>query len=168
MTAYWVGLGSNLGDRLAMLQAALDALRARGLDVAEISPVFETAPQGLAEQPAFLNAACRVETDRGPRDLLAELKAIEHELGREPGGVRFGPRPIDADILLWDGGEWHDEALDVPHPRLTERRFAMAGPLAVDAGLRLPDGTAMMTAFAAIAPQAQPVREWPCDGPCLH
>ena len=117
-------MGSNLGDRGAALQGALDALRAEGVCVEAVSPVFETAPQDLVDQPAFLNAAARVRTRLDPRGLLALLKRIERTLGRVPEGVRFGPRPIDADILLWDGGAWRDEALEIPHPRLVRRRFA--------------------------------------------
>ncbi len=168
MAWYWIGLGSNLGDRRAMLQAAVDGLRARGVRVDAVSPVHQTAPQDLTDQPAFLNAACRVETALAPRELLAHLKEMEHDLGRR-AGVRFGPRPIDADILLWQGGGWSDEALQIPHPRLTRRRFAMAGPLDVDPELVLPDGTPLAGAFAAIPAAEQPVEPWPCaDGPCLH
>lgn len=165
---YWVGLGSNLGDRRAALQAAVDALRAEGVDVDAVSPVYETAPQLVTDQPAFLNAAVRVRTPLGPRALLAVLKDMERRHGREAGGVRYGPRPIDADILWWDGGAYRDDALVIPHPRLTERRFAMAGPLAVDPGLELPDGTRLADAFAAIDPASQPVDEWPGGGASLH
>ncbi len=167
MAWFWIGLGSNLGDRRSMLQAALDGLRARGVAVDAVSGVHETAPQDLADQPAFLNAACRAETALGPRELLALLKELEHDLGRR-AGVRFGPRPIDADILLWEGGTWRDDVLEIPHPRLTRRRFAMAGPLEADPALALPDGTPLAEAFAAIPPADQPVEPWPCDGPCLH
>ncbi|MCB0882871.1 MAG: 2-amino-4-hydroxy-6-hydroxymethyldihydropteridine diphosphokinase [Thermoleophilia bacterium] len=166
--AYWVGLGSNLGDRGAALQGALDALRAEGVCVEAVSPVFETAPQDLVDQPAFLNAAARVRTRLDPRGLLALLKRIERTLGRVPEGVRFGPRPIDADILLWDGGAWRDEALEIPHPRLVRRRFAMAGPLAVDPGVPLPDGGPLADAFAAIDAASQPVRRLPATEASLH
>ena len=95
--AYWVGLGSNLGDRGAALQGALDALRAEGVCVEAVSPVFETAPQDLVDQPAFLNAAARVRTRLDPRGLLALLKRIERTLGRvelglgNPDGELQGP-----------------------------------------------------------------------------
>lgn len=166
--AYWVGLGSNVGDRAAALQGAVDALRAAGLDVDAVSPVFETAPQDLEDQPAFLNAAVRVRTGLDPRALLALLKDTERDMGRAAGGVRFGPRRIDADILLWDGGAWCDDALEVPHPRLTRRRFAMAGPLAVEAGVTLPGGAPLADAFAAIDPASQPVRRLPDADASLH
>ena len=69
---------------------------------------------------------------------MREAKRLEAELGRDPGGVRFGPRAIDCDLLLWDGGAWHDEALEVPHPRLAERRFALLPLLDLDPALTLP------------------------------
>jgi 2-amino-4-hydroxy-6-hydroxymethyldihydropteridine diphosphokinase len=152
---YWLGLGANLGDRHAALAAAVAGLR----DVAAVeavSPLWETAPRDLEDQPAFLNAAARVETELTPRELLAAVKDLERDLGRDPGGVRFGPRAIDCDLLLWEGGTWSDEALEIPHPRLAERRFALLPLLDLDPGLTLPDGRALADLAAAIDPAAQP------------
>ena len=104
---YWLGLGANLGDRLAALRAAVDALGARGVTVDAVSHIYETAPREVAGQPAFLNAACRVRTDLDPPALLALIKGIERDLGRV-AGPRYGPRAIDVDLLLWEGGEWLD------------------------------------------------------------
>jgi len=161
---WWLGLGSNLGDRLAALQAAVDALRARGVAVEAVSPVWETAPREREDQPAFLNAAVRVRTPLAPRDLLDLAKGIEGDLGRTVGGVRFGPRPIDCDLLLWEGGTHRDDRLEVPHPRLTERRFAMLPLLALDPGLALPDGTALAAACARIPAEEQPAARRPGPG----
>ena len=116
---------------MAALRGAIDALTAAGVEVEAVSRVYETAPQGIEDQPAFLNAACRVLTPLDPPSLLVILKGIERDLGRV-AGPRFGPRAIDLDILLWEGGQWHDAQLDVPHPRLVERRFALIPLLDVD------------------------------------
>jgi len=134
-STYWLGLGSNLGDRLANLQGLVDALRDGGVRVEALSPVYDTAPQQITDQPAFLNAVARVRTELVPRELLAVAKRAERRLGRTGAGVRFGPRPADCDILFWEGGVWHDAALEIPHPRLTERRFVLVPLLDVGAGL---------------------------------
>ena len=90
------------------------------------SSVYETAPQGeVIEQPDFLNAVVEIETDLGPEELLAECKRIESELGREAGGVRHGPRPIDIDILLLGDVEYESERLRIPHRDLDNRRFVL-------------------------------------------
>jgi 2-amino-4-hydroxy-6-hydroxymethyldihydropteridine diphosphokinase len=88
--------------------------------------------------------------------VLDLAKALEGDLGRTPG-VRFGPRAIDCDLLLWEGGEWRDERLQVPHPRLCERRFALVPVLDLDPGLRLPDGRRLADLLAALDPREQPV-----------
>lgn len=152
---YWLGLGANLGDRHAALAAAVAGLRDFAA-VEAVSPLWETAPRDLEDQPPFLNAAARVETGLAPRELLAAVKDLERDLGREPGGVRFGPRAIDCDLLLWEGGTWSDEALEIPHPRLAERRFALLPLLDLDPGLTLPDGRALADLAAAIDADEQP------------
>ncbi len=157
---YWLGLGANLGDRRAALQAAVDHLD-RLHAVEAVSPLYETAPRDLEDQPAFLNAAVRVRAEVAPRALLDEVKAMERELGRDPGGVRFGPRPIDCDLLLWEGGTWHDDRLEIPHPRIAERRFALLPVLDLDPGLTLPDGRSLAALAAAIDPAAQPAMRLP-------
>jgi 2-amino-4-hydroxy-6-hydroxymethyldihydropteridine diphosphokinase len=126
-----LGLGSNLGDRRAHLEAALAALRAHpAVRVLTASDLVETDPVGGPPgQGRFLNAAARIETDLAPRDLLALLKQIERDLGRAAGGLRWGPRPIDLDLLLYDDLRLETGDLTVPHPRLQERRFVLK-PLA--------------------------------------
>ncbi len=158
---YWLGLGANLGDRRAALEAALAWLARAGARVEAVSPAYETAPRELADQPSFLNAAARVDTDLPPPELLCAIKQMEAELGRDPGGVRFGPRAIDCDILLWGGGTWRDEALEVPHPRLAERRFALLPLLDLDPGLTLPDSRRLADLAAAIDPADQPAERLP-------
>jgi 2-amino-4-hydroxy-6-hydroxymethyldihydropteridine diphosphokinase len=138
----YLGLGSNQGDRLANLRAARDALADRGVEVLASSSVYDTAPQGeVLDQPHFLNACLRVRTALGPEELLDAAKAVERELGREPGGVRHGPRPIDIDVLLLGDIELRSERLSLPHREVTSRRFVLEPLLELDPELALPGGT---------------------------
>jgi 2-amino-4-hydroxy-6-hydroxymethyldihydropteridine diphosphokinase len=134
MKAY-IGIGANLGDREAAIAAAVAAL---GADVVAVSQLRETEPWGYAEQPAFLNGAILLETELSPRALLERLLAIEQELGRTREGPRYGPRTIDLDLLLYAGAAVDEPGLQVPHPRLHERAFALEPLLDLDPGLELP------------------------------
>lgn len=155
MSRYWLGLGANLGDRRAAIEAALARLAEIGTVEAVSSP-WETAPRELEDQPAFLNAAARIDCDLAPRELLGAVKGMERALGRDPGGVRFGPRAIDCDLLLWEGGAHEDDALTIPHPRLAGRRFALLPLLEIDPDLALPDGRTLAALAAAIPAEEQP------------
>lgn len=157
---YWLGLGANIGDRRATVEAAL-AWLAGEMRLEAVSPAYETAPREVLDQPPFLNAAARVETPLEPPAVLARAKRLERELGRDPAGVRFGPRAIDCDLLLWEGGVWRDEALELPHPRLAERRFALLPVLDLDPGLTLPDGRSLAVLEAALDPLDQPATRLP-------
>jgi 2-amino-4-hydroxy-6-hydroxymethyldihydropteridine diphosphokinase len=138
MAAY-VGLGSNLGDREGFLRRAVEALAADpDIDVTEVSRVRETDPVGFVDQPRFLNAVVRLETDLGPRELLDRLLATELALGRVRDGPRFGPRTIDLDLLLYDDDEIDEPGLTVPHPRLAERRFVLEPLHELDPNLVVP------------------------------
>jgi 2-amino-4-hydroxy-6-hydroxymethyldihydropteridine diphosphokinase len=125
-TAY-IAIGTNLGDRLANLRAALAAL-APEIKALDESPVYETEPWGYVDQPPFLNMALRAGTDLAPHDLLDRLKGIEATLGRIPS-FHNGPRLIDLDILFYDDLVLDTPALVIPHPRLHERAFVLV-PLA--------------------------------------
>jgi 2-amino-4-hydroxy-6-hydroxymethyldihydropteridine diphosphokinase len=141
MRAY-IGLGSNLGDRRATLERALALLGAGpGVRVIAVSELRETDPVDYLDQPLFLNGAALVETELSAPDLLERLLAVERELGRERDtAVRFGPRTVDLDLLLY-GTETIDEpGLTVPHPRLEERPFALEPLVELDPDLTLPDG----------------------------
>jgi 2-amino-4-hydroxy-6-hydroxymethyldihydropteridine diphosphokinase len=106
------------------------------------SSVYETGPQGeVTDQPDFLNAVVRIDTDLRPEELLAACKAIEDDLGREPQGVRHGPRAIDLDVLLLGQMEHHAGGVTLPHPEIPERRFVLEPLLELDPRLVLPDGT---------------------------
>ena len=140
VTAY-LGLGSNLGDRLANLQAAVDRLRGEaGVRLAASSRVWETAPVGGPPQPDYLNSVLRAETDLSPRDLLDACRRVEESLGRERT-ERWGARTIDVDILLYDGQTVDEPDLIVPHPRMNERAFVVLPLLELDPDPVLPDGT---------------------------
>jgi 2-amino-4-hydroxy-6-hydroxymethyldihydropteridine diphosphokinase len=124
----FVGLGSNLGDRRAHLQAAVDGLRARG-DVVAVSPLYETEPVGgPAGQGPYLNLVVELSTEDTPRELLERCRALEAAAGRVRA-ERWGPRTLDADVLLVEGAAVDEPDLTVPHPRLWERRFVVQ-PLA--------------------------------------
>ena len=127
LPAVYLGLGSNIGNRLANLRMALRLL-APLCRVEETSSLYETAPVGVEAQPSFYNAVCRVSTGLEPRGLLRHLKNIELQIGRRPG-VHWGPRPIDLDIILYGDAVVEEPDLIVPHPRLAERAFVLV-PLA--------------------------------------
>jgi 2-amino-4-hydroxy-6-hydroxymethyldihydropteridine diphosphokinase len=153
LTGY-LGLGSNEGDRVANLRAALQALERRGLRVSARSSVYQTEPQGeVLDQPDFLNACVRVETDLGPEELLSVCKEVERELGRAPGGPRHGPRPIDVDLLLLGGLSASTDSLTLPHPELSSRRFVVEPLLELAPSLTLPDGTRLADRLPALRDQ---------------
>jgi 2-amino-4-hydroxy-6-hydroxymethyldihydropteridine diphosphokinase len=119
----YLALGTNLGDRAANIAEAVRRMADLGT-VAAVSSLHETAPWGISEQPAFLNAACLLLTRLAPHDLLVALKRIEHEMGRMPT-VRNGPRLIDIDILFYDNLILALPGLTIPHARLHERSFVL-------------------------------------------
>ena len=157
MTVGYLGLGSNVGDRLAHLRAARDALgRVAGdaLAVTGSSSTYETEPQGeVLDQPDFLNAAVRIETSLEPEELLDACKAVERELGRQAGGPRHGPRPIDVDLLLLGDVQHESERLRLPHRDVLARRFVLAPLVELDPSLALPDGTRLRDALDALEGQ---------------
>jgi 2-amino-4-hydroxy-6-hydroxymethyldihydropteridine diphosphokinase len=154
----YLGLGSNVGDRRANLERAVDALPARGITVLASSSVYETEPVGLVrDQREFLNACLRVRTALDPEQLLDACKDVERELGRQPGGPRHGPRPIDVDLLLLDGVSYSSERLTLPHRDVDSRRFVLVPLLELDPRLTLPDGQPLAGALAAMG-EGQAVR----------
>ena len=139
MTRAYIGLGANLGDRAAMLRAALEQLAAEpGIEVVAVSPVHETEPVGYTASASFPERRRR-GGDRAPaRELLDRLLGIERRLGRTRDGPRFGPRTIDLDLLLYGNERIDEPGLEVPHPRLHERLFALEPLLELDPQLELP------------------------------
>jgi 2-amino-4-hydroxy-6-hydroxymethyldihydropteridine diphosphokinase len=148
VTRAYVGMGSNLGDRVAALAAALRALEAvPGIGVAAVSRVYESEPWGIADQPAFANAVAALDTTLTAEDLLAVFKRLESEAGRA-AGARFGPRPLDLDLLLYGSEAFSGPALTVPHPRLLARDFVVTPLLELAPRATLPDGTPVTRAAA--------------------
>jgi 2-amino-4-hydroxy-6-hydroxymethyldihydropteridine diphosphokinase len=119
----YLGLGSNLGDRKAILEKALQLLGQR-LQIERVSSLYETEPEGYAEQPLFLNAVCLAQTKLGPLQLLSVIKGIEASLGRVPSFPN-APRPIDLDIILYGDLVIETPELTIPHPRLEQRAFVL-------------------------------------------
>jgi 2-amino-4-hydroxy-6-hydroxymethyldihydropteridine diphosphokinase len=147
----YLGLGSNIGDRRAHLQAAADALGTQGVRVLRSSSTYDTEPVGLIlDQPEFLNACVEIETGHDPVGLLDACKEVEREVGRAAGGPRHGPRVIDVDVLLLGELEYESERLALPHEQVTSRRFVLVPLLELDPELTLPGGVRLAESLAAL------------------
>jgi 2-amino-4-hydroxy-6-hydroxymethyldihydropteridine diphosphokinase len=149
----YLGLGSNVGERRANLQAAIEDLWAHGVAVLACSSVYETEPVGeVSDQRDFLNACLRVETELEPEPLLDQCKAVERALGRTPGGVRHGPRPIDVDLLLLGDLQFESPRLKLPHREVATRRFVLVPLLELAPELVVPGAGRAADALAALGP----------------
>jgi 2-amino-4-hydroxy-6-hydroxymethyldihydropteridine diphosphokinase len=159
----YLGLGSNVGDRRANLQRAVELLAQRGVEALASSSTYDTDPVGdVLDQPDFLNAAIRVETALGPEDLLDACKDVERQLGRDlEGGIRHGPRPIDVDLLLLGDTEYASERLKLPHDQVLARRFVLIPLLELDMDLAVPSGERLADALAALPVEEGVRREGP-------
>ncbi len=147
----YLGLGSNVGERRANLQAAVDGLAAHGVAVLASSSTYDTDPVGeILDQPSFLNACLRIETALDPERLLDACKRLERELGRAAGGPRHGPRVIDIDVLLLGELEQRSERLSLPHEQVLTRRFVLIPLLELDFELATPAGERLADALAAL------------------
>jgi 2-amino-4-hydroxy-6-hydroxymethyldihydropteridine diphosphokinase len=154
----YLGLGSNEGDRRGHLEAAVRALPEHGVVVCASSSVYETEPVGEVPcQREFFNACVRVETELAPEGLLDVCKALERTLGRVPGGIRHGPRPIDLDLLLLGDFELSTDRLTLPHPEVVARRFVLVPLLELDPELVVPGAGRLADALAALG-EGQAVR----------
>jgi 2-amino-4-hydroxy-6-hydroxymethyldihydropteridine diphosphokinase len=158
----YLGLGSNVGDRRANLQAAVGELPSHAVSVTASSSVYDTEPVGLVlDQPEFLNACLRVRTELEPEALLDACKAVERELGRVAGGPRHGPRTIDVDLLLLDSVEYSSARLTLPHAEVSSRRFVLVPLLELDPELTLPDGQRLADRLAGLGPGQEVRRAGP-------
>jgi 2-amino-4-hydroxy-6-hydroxymethyldihydropteridine diphosphokinase len=147
-----LGLGSNVGDRRAQLQGAVDALPAAGVEVEASSSVYDTDPVGeVPDQPSFLNTCLRVRTALEPLELLDAVKEVERKLGRAAGGPRHGPRAIDIDVLMLGDIELRHERMSLPHEQLLSRRFVLIPALELDLELQTPGGSHLADALAALS-----------------
>jgi 2-amino-4-hydroxy-6-hydroxymethyldihydropteridine diphosphokinase len=126
VTAY-IGLGSNVGDKQANVRRAIELLR-ESVRVTGVSSLYTTEPVGYREQEDFINAVIAIETERSPEDLLAVCRSLESRMGRDRT-VRWGPRTIDLDILLYGDATVDDPGLTIPHPQMQFRKFVLI-PLA--------------------------------------
>ncbi len=146
-----LGLGSNVGERRAQLQSAVEGLTSRGIEVTACSSTYDTDPVGeVLDQPSFLNACVTVRTGLEPLQLLDVVKALEARLGRESSGLRHGPRAIDIDILLLGAVELNHPRMTLPHEQLLTRRFVLIPALELDLELSDPSGRRLSDALAAI------------------
>jgi 2-amino-4-hydroxy-6-hydroxymethyldihydropteridine diphosphokinase len=168
----YVGLGSNEGDREAHLVAALQALsRIDAVAVLRCSSLFDSAPVGPS-QPRFLNAVVALDCGLPPLRLLTILQRIEQDLGRRRDGTRWGPRPIDLDILVWDGEVVAEPYLQVPHLELHKRRFALEPLVELAPGLQHPVlGVTVEELLSQLAPQdvrRLMATQWPEASPLVN
>ncbi len=158
MARVFIGLGSNQGDRFEHLSQAVQALgREAGVRMVAMAPILETQPVGGPPQGPYLNSVVEIETSLSPIALLAALKKIEQHHGRQPSPVRWAPRPLDLDLLLYDARIIDAPALTVPHPRLHERRFVLEPLVQLAPELVHPVLQQSMSALLAQLPAAQPV-----------
>lgn len=137
MTLGYIGFGSNVGDRILFVRRAVEELgESQGVRVTKVSSLYETSPVGGPPQRSFVNAVAQIETSLGPRALLELCKEIERKLGRDASDIRWGPRIIDLDVLVYGDEKVAEPDLEIPHPRLKERRFVLVPLLEID-----PDAT---------------------------
>ena len=154
MKLVYLSLGSNVGDRLAHLQAAIERLASDRLRILRQSPVYETEPLEFAAQGWFLNLVVEAETDLFPVQLLHWTGAIERKLGRRRT-IPSGPRIIDIDILLYANSRVRRADLEIPHPKMAERRFVLAPLADLAPGLRHPiTGRTVAQMLEAAPPEA--------------
>jgi 2-amino-4-hydroxy-6-hydroxymethyldihydropteridine diphosphokinase len=152
--AVYIGLGGNLGDPVSTLREALGRIaQLPGVELDAVSSAYESAPVGLEDQPPFVNAAARVLTAVPLAELLEGLLSVERHLGRVRT-VRYGPRTCDLDILLAGDEVVAEPGLEVPHPRLAERRFALEPLLEIDPELHLPGGPPLRDLLEGVRDQA--------------
>jgi 2-amino-4-hydroxy-6-hydroxymethyldihydropteridine diphosphokinase len=150
VTRAYVGLGANLGPREDTLRRALELLsEAEGVEVVAVSELRETEPVGVLDQPRFLNGAAAVETTLAPRELFDVLVEIERSLGRVRK-ERWGPRVVDLDLLVFGDALVDEPGLHVPHPRLTERKFALEPLADLDRDLEIPGSGRVSELLAAL------------------
>ncbi len=156
MARGYLGLGSNIGRRRALLEAAVRHLREHPVEVLRSSSVYDTEPVGLVlEQPEFLNACVEIETELEPEPLLDVCKMVERTVGRRPGAGRHAPRVIDVDLLLLGQRVHRSPRLTLPHPELSSRRFVLVPLLELDSGLRLPGGVALTEALRLLGSEQE-------------
>jgi len=149
----YIALGANLGDPVATVRAAIDALRRLPRsNLVATSSLYRTAPVGLKQQPDFINAVALLDTDLQPRELLDSLFKVEHDFGRERS-IKNAPRTLDLDLLLWDDIVMAEDGLTLPHPRMTERAFVLAPLAEITPDLAIPGHDTVTALLARLGDQ---------------
>ncbi|HWL65058.1 MAG TPA: 2-amino-4-hydroxy-6-hydroxymethyldihydropteridine diphosphokinase [Actinomycetota bacterium] len=141
MTTAFVGIGSNVGDRADFCRRAVQAVEAAsGITLVRSSSLYETSPVGGPPQRSYVNLVVKVETDLAPSELLGACQEIERKIGREPSDIRWGPRVVDLDILIFGDEKIVEPHLEIPHPHIRQRRFVLVPLLEIDPGVQDPWG----------------------------
>jgi 2-amino-4-hydroxy-6-hydroxymethyldihydropteridine diphosphokinase len=156
----YISVGSNLGKRIQNCQKGISSLgNATGTTVVAQSPFYETEPVDCKDQDWFVNGVIKIETELAPHSLLATLKDVEKKLGRRRQPIRFGPRVIDLDIILYDELAIDTPELEIPHPRMHQRRFVLKPICDIDPNLRHPSlHQTMIELYDAINGQEQDMK----------
>jgi 2-amino-4-hydroxy-6-hydroxymethyldihydropteridine diphosphokinase len=162
VTTIFLSVGANVGDRAGNVERAIAALGAHGLRVTRQSSLYETEPVEMREQPWFLNCVVEAETDLLPEQLMDALLEIERGLGRERR-VPKGPRLIDMDILLFGSTVVQTPGLEIPHPRMAERRFVLVPFREIAPDVRHPILKKTIAELLAVTPDPSEVRQWKKD-----
>ena len=159
----YISVGSNLGDKLGYCRRGVEALAADGcVRILAQSRVYRTEPVDYTDQDWFINRVVKIGTDLGPLPLLARLQAVQQALGRTAPAVRFGPRVLDLDILLYDGLVCAGPRVLIPHPRMAGRRFVLKPMCDIDPGVRHPvTGKTAAQMLAELGEAGQEVVELP-------
>jgi 2-amino-4-hydroxy-6-hydroxymethyldihydropteridine diphosphokinase len=166
MPIAYISVGSNLGDKLGNCRRGVEALAADGrVRILAQSRIYRTAPVDYTDQDWFINYVIKIETDLGPLPLLAHLQAMQQALGRTAPAVRFGPRVLDLDILLYDRLVFDDPRLSIPHPRMHARRFVLTPLCDMDPDVVHPVlGKSARTLLLELEGEGQEVVEYRCSG----
>jgi len=141
VTTAFVGIGSNVGDRADFCRRAVQAVEAAsGITLVRSSSLYETSPVGGPPQRSYVNLVVKVETDLAPSELLGACQEIERKIGREPSDIRWGPRVVDLDILIFGDEKIVEPHLEIPHPHIRQRRFVLVPLLEIDPSVQDPWG----------------------------
>lgn len=155
----YLSIGSNMGDRVKIFREAIQLLDGNEVKILDSSSLYETDPVGYTEQDCFLNAVLKISTSLSPEALLKKCMAVEKELGRKRE-IRWGPRTLDLDILLYNQENIETKSLIIPHPRMLERAFVIIPLMEINKQIKLPNVSASLDAILQQIPDKEGVRLW--------